>query len=159
MFRSAIVRGVHHDILFSHWQSVLLRGVWSRTLCDREPSDMSDTNRVAPVPIYYADLFPGDFVKLCQLAEESSLPTHASGQCRSTCRYMALLLADLMHSTPRDKVCSANLRATATASRLGATSSCHRRDRSRKFSQPPAYADCRQRLCRAEPRSSPMGVS
>ncbi len=62
--------------------------------------------RLAPVPICYADLFPDDIAKLGRLAEQSSLTTHASGQCRSACRYMALLLAGLMHGVPRDEVLS-----------------------------------------------------
>ncbi len=67
MPRSTIVRGVHHDIIISHWQSVILRGVWNRTLCGREPGDKSDIDRVAPVPIDYTDLFPDDIAELGRL--------------------------------------------------------------------------------------------
>lgn len=49
---------------------------------DERASGNGSIMRLAPIPIYYADLFPDDVAKLCRLAEESSLPTHASGQCR-----------------------------------------------------------------------------
>jgi ADP-ribosylglycohydrolase len=62
--------------------------------------------RLAPVPVRYADLYPGQIEKLAHLADESSIPTHASEQCRSACRYMALLLSALMHGEPRDEVLS-----------------------------------------------------
>lgn len=60
--------------------------------------------RLAPVPIRYLDYFPGRIVDLADLAEESSLTTHASPQCLSACRYMALVLCGLMHRLERDKV-------------------------------------------------------
>lgn len=62
--------------------------------------------RLAPVPIRYCDLFPGDIAQLSKLAEESSLTTHASEQCLSACRYMALVLCGLIHGEERDKVLS-----------------------------------------------------
>jgi ADP-ribosylglycohydrolase len=46
--------------------------------------------RLAPVPIRYAHLYPDQIGELSRLAEESSLPTHASAQCRQfgrRCRY------------------------------------------------------------------------
>lgn len=60
--------------------------------------------RLAPVPIRYADLYPNDLAQLASLGEESSLPTHASAQCRSACRYMTVILASLMHGEPRERV-------------------------------------------------------
>ena len=57
--------------------------------------------RLAPVPIRFADLFPDDIERLTTLAEESSLPTHASEQCLSACRYLALVLAGLMNGLGR----------------------------------------------------------
>jgi len=60
--------------------------------------------RLAPVPIRYAELYPAQLGELARLADESSVPTHASDQCRSACRYMALVLAALMHGEPRDEV-------------------------------------------------------
>jgi ADP-ribosylglycohydrolase len=62
--------------------------------------------RLAPVPIRYADLYPDDIERLMHLAEESSLPTHASEQCLSACRYLAVVLAALMHGEPREQVLS-----------------------------------------------------
>ncbi len=62
--------------------------------------------RLAPVSIRYRKLFPHDIESLCRLAEESSLPTHASEQCLAACRYMALVLAGLIHGEDRDKVLS-----------------------------------------------------
>jgi hypothetical protein len=49
--------------------------------------------RLAPVPIRYAELYPTKIGELSRLAEESSLPTHASEQCLSACRYLATALA------------------------------------------------------------------
>jgi ADP-ribosyl-[dinitrogen reductase] hydrolase len=60
--------------------------------------------RLAPVPIRYVDLYPHNVYKLARLAEESSLPTHASEQCLSACRYLALVLAALIHGEDRDQV-------------------------------------------------------
>jgi ADP-ribosyl-[dinitrogen reductase] hydrolase len=57
--------------------------------------------RLAPVPIRYAELFPDQIAQLGHLAAESSLTTHASPQCLSACRYLALLLAGLVHGIDR----------------------------------------------------------
>lgn len=57
--------------------------------------------RLAPIAIRYADHFPDSIDQLARLAAESSLTTHASPQCLSACRYMALLLAGLMHGVDR----------------------------------------------------------
>lgn len=62
--------------------------------------------RLAPVPIRYVDLYPGKIDELSKLAEESSLSTHASDQCLSACRYLATVLAALMHGEDRDAVLS-----------------------------------------------------
>lgn len=64
--------------------------------------------RLAPVPIRYYELFPDSVDDLARLADESSLPTHASDQCRSACRYMAIVLAGLMHGLDRDEVLAAD---------------------------------------------------
>jgi ADP-ribosyl-[dinitrogen reductase] hydrolase len=40
------------------------------------------------------------------MAEESSVPTHASEQCVSACRYLATVLAALIHAEDRDEVLS-----------------------------------------------------
>lgn len=57
--------------------------------------------RLAPVAIRYADRFPDSIDQLARRAAESSLTTHASPQCLSACRYMALLLAGLIHGIDR----------------------------------------------------------
>lgn len=57
--------------------------------------------RLAPVAIRYADRFPDSIDQLGRLAAESSLTTHASPQCLSACRYLALLLAGLIHGIDR----------------------------------------------------------
>jgi ADP-ribosylglycohydrolase len=71
-------------------------------------SDRSSGNgsimRLAPVPIRYAHLYPHQSHELGRLAEESSLPTHASEQCLSACRYLAIILAALMHGEVREEV-------------------------------------------------------
>ncbi|MFM7149513.1 MAG: ADP-ribosylglycohydrolase family protein [Gemmataceae bacterium] len=62
--------------------------------------------RLAPVPIRFAHLYPGQVDELARLAEESSLPTHASASCVSACRYLATVLAALMHGEKRGEVLS-----------------------------------------------------
>lgn len=62
--------------------------------------------RLAPVPIHYAHLFPNQIEELARLAVESSLPTHASERCKSACAYLSVVLAALIHGTPREEVLS-----------------------------------------------------
>ena len=62
--------------------------------------------RLAPVPVGHADLYPDHIEKLSRLADESSLPTHASEQCRSACRYLATVLAALVRGEDRAAVLS-----------------------------------------------------
>ena len=62
--------------------------------------------RLAPVPIHFVHYYPKRIEELSRLAEESSLPTHASEQCLSACRYLATVLAALIHGEDRDKVLS-----------------------------------------------------
>jgi ADP-ribosylglycohydrolase len=60
--------------------------------------------RLAPVPVHFARLFPGQIERLARYAAESSLPTHASPQCLSACRYFAVVLAGLLHGLAREQV-------------------------------------------------------
>jgi ADP-ribosylglycohydrolase len=60
--------------------------------------------RLASVPIRYADLFPDQLDELVRLLVESSLPTHASPQCRSACAYMGLVLCGLIQGIDRNEV-------------------------------------------------------
>jgi ADP-ribosylglycohydrolase len=60
--------------------------------------------RLAPVPVGHADLYPDHIEELSRLADESSLPTHASEQCRSACRYLATILAALVRGEDRAAV-------------------------------------------------------
>jgi ADP-ribosylglycohydrolase len=62
--------------------------------------------RLAPVPVGHADLYPDNVEELSRLADESSLPTHASEQCRSACRYLATVLAALVRGEDRAAVLS-----------------------------------------------------
>lgn len=62
--------------------------------------------RLAPVPIRYHGHYPNNIPELARLAEESSLTTHASEQCLSACRYMALVLSALIHGEDRNTVLS-----------------------------------------------------
>jgi ADP-ribosylglycohydrolase len=62
--------------------------------------------RLAPVPVAHADLYPDHVGELARLADESSLPTHASDQCRSACRYLATVLAALVRGEDRAAVLS-----------------------------------------------------
>jgi len=76
-----------------------------------DPSERASGNgsimRLAPVPILYAHLFPGQLDELVPLLVESSLPTHASPQCLSACVYMGLVLCGLIHGIDRDEVLAA----------------------------------------------------
>lgn len=74
--------------------------------------------RLAPVPIRYLDHFPDQIEHLATLAAESSLPTHASPQCVSACRYMALVLAGLMQGLDRDEVLAAGWEPLAQLKQL-----------------------------------------
>ena len=73
-----------------------------------DPSSRASGNgsimRLAPVPIHFVDLFPDRVEKLFVRLVESSLPTHASGQCLSSCVYFGLVLAGLIHGLPREEV-------------------------------------------------------
>jgi ADP-ribosyl-[dinitrogen reductase] hydrolase len=86
---------------FAHSQDALTSG-------DRHEraSGNGSIMRLAPVPIRYADLYPQQIGELARLADESSVPTHASDQCRSACRYLAVVLAALAHGEKRDAVLS-----------------------------------------------------
>jgi ADP-ribosylglycohydrolase len=64
--------------------------------------------RLAPVPVGHADLYPNNIEELSRLADESSLPTHASEQCRSACRYLATMLTGLIQGEDRDTVLSSD---------------------------------------------------
>jgi len=62
--------------------------------------------RLAPVPIAFAHLYPENVELLAERAEQSSLPSHGSGQCVSACRYLAVVLAALAHGEDREEVLS-----------------------------------------------------
>lgn len=74
--------------------------------------------RLAPVPIRYADLYPLKIEELSRLADESSLPTHASEQCRSACRYLATVLAALICGEDRADVLSSNWKPLKTLNEI-----------------------------------------
>jgi len=59
---------------------------------DESASGNGSIMRLAPVAIRYAGLYPDELATLGRRAAESSLPTHASPQCQSACRYLALVL-------------------------------------------------------------------
>lgn len=73
-----------------------------------DPADHKSGNgsimRLAPIPIHYLDLFPGDVPSLASYAAASSATTHRSAKCLSACRYLALVLAALMSGRDREEV-------------------------------------------------------
>ena len=81
-------------------------------LASGDRSDRSSGNgsimRLAPVPIRFGHLYADQLDELSRRAEESSLPTHASEQCVAACRYLATVLAALIHGEDRDEVLSPN---------------------------------------------------
>jgi len=78
----------------------------SSGMSDERSSGNGSIMRLAPVPIRYHTLYPNNIAELARLAEESSITTHASDQCVSACRYMALVLSALIHGEDRSKVLS-----------------------------------------------------
>jgi ADP-ribosylglycohydrolase len=62
--------------------------------------------RLAPVPIRFGHLYATQLADYSRLAEESSWPTHASEQCVSACRYLATILAALIHGEEREHILS-----------------------------------------------------
>lgn len=73
---------------------------------DERSSGNGSIMRLAPVPIHFHHLLTEQVEELSKLAEESSLTTHASSQCRSACRYLAAVLAALIRGDDRDQVLS-----------------------------------------------------
>ncbi len=73
---------------------------------DDRSSGNGSIMRLAPVPIHFFDLFPDRIDLLLRMADESSITTHASPQCRSACRYMTLILCGLMSGERREDVLS-----------------------------------------------------
>jgi len=71
---------------------------------DERSSKNSSIVRLAPVPMRYVRLFLNSIHELARLAAESSIATHASEQCCSACRRMALVLAGRMHGINYDEV-------------------------------------------------------
>jgi ADP-ribosylglycohydrolase len=104
------------------------RGALSRFLATQNALASGDTSertsgngsimRLAPVPIRYAGLYPNKVDDLARLAEESSLPTHASEQCRSACRYLATVLAALIRGEDRAAVLSPDWKPLKTLNGL-----------------------------------------
>ncbi|HEU4753741.1 MAG TPA: ADP-ribosylglycohydrolase family protein, partial [Armatimonadota bacterium] len=72
----------------------------------RRASGNGSIMRLAPVPIAFARLYPENVALPAERAEQSSIPTHASAQCVSACRYFAVVLAALAHGEDREKVLS-----------------------------------------------------
>ncbi len=84
--------------------------VQKNALTSGDPSDRASGNgsimRLVPVPIRFGQLYADRLDEFSRLAEESSLPTHASEQCLSACRYLATLLAALIQGEDREQVLS-----------------------------------------------------
>jgi len=62
--------------------------------------------RLAPVSIHAHPHFPDQVSEIARMAEHSSLPTHASEQCLSACRYLAVVLCGLIHGVDREEALS-----------------------------------------------------
>ena len=76
------------------------------TCADRSPESSGNGSimRLAPVAIYGWSYYPFDLGRLLDMAEQSSVTTHASKQCKDCCRFMAYLLAALINGEEKDKV-------------------------------------------------------
>ena len=82
------------------------KNVWASGDTSERASGNGSIMRLAPVPIRYAHFFPGRPEEISRFAEESSLPTHASEQCLSACRYLAIVLAALINGVDRSEALS-----------------------------------------------------
>jgi ADP-ribosyl-[dinitrogen reductase] hydrolase len=91
---------------------------WTSGEIAEEASGNGSIMRLAPVPIRYAHLWPDRIDELARLAEESSLTTHASDQCRSACRYLATVLAALIRGEDRAGVLSPDSRTLRALSAI-----------------------------------------
>jgi ADP-ribosylglycohydrolase len=85
---------------------VATKDAWTSGIRSEEASGNGSIMRLAPIPIRYSRLFPNEIGELSRLAGESSLPTHASEQCVSACRYLATVLAALIRGEEREVVLS-----------------------------------------------------
>lgn len=83
------------------------KNAWTSGDRSERASGNGSIMRLAPVPIRYAEFYPDKMDEISRLAEESSLPTHASDQCVSACRYLATVLAALIQGESRDSMFSA----------------------------------------------------
>jgi ADP-ribosylglycohydrolase len=75
--------------------------------CSDPGEDMSGNGsimRLAPVAIKYYDYFPNRIRELSMIADDSSRTTHASPQCRSACRALAVMLAGLINGEKKEVV-------------------------------------------------------
>lgn len=73
---------------------------------DERASGNGSIMRLAPVAIRFADLLPHHLGELVWYAAESSLPTHASGQCKAGCACLCAVLAALVKGYDREEVLS-----------------------------------------------------
>ena len=73
---------------------------------DDQRSGNGSIMRLAPVPMYYFHLYPNELEKIAEYSELSRMPTHASEQCLSACRYLGVILAGLMAGESRELVLS-----------------------------------------------------
>jgi ADP-ribosylglycohydrolase len=81
------------------WNGTVVRSELLLAAADRGPA-------ACEVPIRFAAYYPNNVEEISRLAEESSIPTHASDQCRSACRYLATVLAALIQGEDRGAVLS-----------------------------------------------------
>lgn len=99
-------------------QFAITRDARTAASTDEYSSGNGSIMRLAPVPIKFTSFFPHKIEELADLAEESSLTTHASPQCLSACRYFAVILAGLISGQSREKVLSPEWEPLQTLRRL-----------------------------------------
>jgi ADP-ribosyl-[dinitrogen reductase] hydrolase len=80
------VNGRCFDIGGTTWTALSKFLANQDALASGDPSEWANGNgsimRLAPVPVGHADLYPDQLAELSRLADESSLPTHASDHPR-----------------------------------------------------------------------------
>jgi ADP-ribosyl-[dinitrogen reductase] hydrolase len=71
---------------------------------DDEASGNGSIMRLAPLSIYFADLYPSKLDVLADYAKMSSQMTHGSCKCYSACEYMALIMAAFINGETKEDV-------------------------------------------------------
>ena len=93
-------------------------------LRDHSFSGNGSIMRLAPVPIFYADLYSDQIQKLLWLAYQSSSTTHASDACIFSCGYMTLIMSAFINGKTKEEVLNSKFYNPESASYLASIYQC-----------------------------------